>query len=291
MIAQHKSIAIVYHGGCPDGLGGTYAAWKKFGDTADYVPAKHGFPAPEGLSGKKLYFIDFCYPKEIMDALVADALSVTVLDHHLGIKNVVESMPEYVFDANRSGATIAWNYFHPSTPVPTLLKYIEDGDLYRFALPNSRQILAYMYTSDLLTSPFEAWDAALQKLDDPSELEQVVHAGILFERYHEHVVDHAVNHAELVRFEGFECYLTGTSGEFVSDVGSKLAIKKPPVAIILSATATGLRVSLRSDKTVDVAVLAQKYGGNGHPAAAGFLIPFGKNVPWELVKEHENPRD
>src|SRR5688572_27366216 len=117
---SHKQIAVLYHGGCPDGFGGAYAAWKKFGDTADYIPVQYGKPVPNHLEGNDVYFVDFCYPNEIMQPIIASAHSVTVLDHHLGNKANVESMPTFVFDETRSGATIAWSYFHPDTPVPTL---------------------------------------------------------------------------------------------------------------------------------------------------------------------------
>jgi oligoribonuclease NrnB/cAMP/cGMP phosphodiesterase (DHH superfamily) len=286
-----KEIVVLYHGGCPDGLGGAYAAWKKFGDTAEYIPAKHGKPLPEGLEGRKLYFIDFSYPQEIMDGVVKTATSVTVLDHHLGTKEIVESMPDFIFDEKRSGATIAWGYFHPDTPVPALLRYIEDGDLYKFALPDSRSILAYLYTSPLLNASFEHWDSVITEMEDPTELARIIATGALFEQYHEHVVANGVRHAELVTFEGYECYLASSSGEFVSDIGNKLVTVRPPIAIIVSASATDLRVSLRSDKTIDVAAIARKYGGNGHPAAAGFRIPLGERVPWLPLEEHENPRD
>lgn len=290
MHENHKEIAIIYHGGCPDGLGGAYAAWKKFGDDAEYIPAKHGKPAPEGLEGRKLFFIDFSYPQEIMDGILKTAASVTVLDHHLGTKEIVESMPDHVFDNNRSGATIAWGYFHPDTPVPALLRYIEDGDLYKFALPHSRQILAYIYTSTLLTSSFENWDAVIREVEDPAELERIIQTGTMFEQYHDHIVTNGVRHAELVSFEGYECYFASSTGEFVSDIGNRLVTTRPPIALIASVSATDVRVSLRSDKTIDVAAIARKYGGNGHPAAAGFRIPLGAPVPWTPIEEkHENP--
>ena len=290
MHEEHKEIAVLYHGGCPDGLGGAYAAWKKFGDAAEYIPAKHGRPAPEGLAGRTLYFIDFCYPQEIMDAIVAEAKSVTVLDHHLGTKEIVENMPEHVFDANRSGATIAWSYFHPGTPVPTLLKYIADGDLYRFELPNARAILSYAYTSPLLASSFEDWDVFVAEMENDKERERIIQTGSLFNQYHEHIINNAVRHADLVTFEGYECYLVCATGEFKSDVGHTLVESKPPIALIVSMDASEMQVSLRSDKTVDVAALARKYGGNGHPAAAAFRVQFGEKVPWTPVeKENENP--
>lgn len=295
MHEHHKEIAILYHGGCPDGFGGAYAAWKKFGNTAEYIPLKHGKPAPEHLEGKDLFLIDFCYTQSIMDQLVESARSVTVLDHHDGVREIATKFPG-VFDTSRSGATIAWSYFNPDTPVPMLLKYVEDGDLYRFNLPNSQEVLAYVYT---LTDSFasfdiknvEKWNTFIVELEDPIELKRIVETGRLFSQHHEHVVLHGIHHAEIVSFEGYECYLTGASGEFTSDTGNRLARLKPPIAIIVSADAEGLRVSLRSDGSVNVASIAQKYGGNGHPAASGFEIPFGNIIPWKLIeKKDENSR-
>lgn len=289
MSDHHKQIVVLYHGGCPDGFGGAYAAWKKFGDTAEYIPLKHGKPSPENLDGKDLYLIDFCYPQSIMDGLAQHAKSMAVLDHHDGVRDIATKFPG-IFDTSRSGATIAWSYFNPDTDVPALMKYIEDGDLYRFKLPDSRNILAYVYT---LTDSFasfdiknvERWDTFVTELENPTERRRIVETGKLFAQHHEHIVMHGIHHAEIVSFEGYECYLAGTSGEFTSDVGNRLARLKPPIAIIVSADAEGLRVSLRSDESVNVATLAQKYGGNGHPAASGFEIPYGSPIPWKLVEK------
>jgi len=284
----HKDTAILFHGGCPDGVGGAYAAWKKFGESANYIPVKHDYPPPEHLEGKDLYLIDFCYPESIMAELARIAKSATVLDHHEGVRPVAEKYPG-VFDAARSGATIAWSYFHPETPVPKLLSYIEDGDLYKFALPNSRNVLAYIYSSPF--QAFEHLDTLVRELEDPKEFERVATTGAFFAQHHAHIVEGLVHHADLVRFEGFECYLVGATGEFKSDVGNRLAQLKSPIAIIISADATYIRVSLRSDKSVDVAAIARKYGGNGHPAAAGFRLKYGDAIPWTVIEKDENPRD
>jgi uncharacterized protein len=281
---NEKSTAILYHGGCPDGFGGAFAAWKKFGDTADYIPVKHGRPVPEHLDGKDLFLIDFCFPQDKMDELKSVAKSVTVLDHHEGVRAVATQFPG-VFDPRHSGATIAWNFFHPTVAAPRLLEYVEDGDLYRFALQDARQVLAYVYTltesfSDIDEKNTNQWNVLANELDDPAQYERIVQTGTLFLQYHEHVVVHGIHRADTVVFEGYECFLTGSTGEFASDIGNRLARLKPPLALVLSADADGIRVSLRSDGSVNVAELAQKYGGNGHPAAAGFGIAHGQPVPW-----------
>lgn len=287
MHEHHKETAVLYHGGCPDGFGGAYAAWKKFGDAAEYIPVKHGRPAPLGLAGRKLFFIDFCYPQNIMDELAKTAASITVLDHHLGAKAVVESMPEHVFDDKRSGATIAWGYFHPGVPVPTLLKYVQDGDLYVFKLPNSRAVLSYMYAQPF---HFDTWDALSARLENDTERAALIEHGKIYAEHFAILVEQIANKATLVSFEGFECYLATAADMFASDVGNRLARLKSPIGIIVNFHGDIMNVSLRSDPSVDVSAIARKYGGNGHPQASAFRLSWGDPLPWTVLKENENPR-
>jgi len=282
-----KQVVILYHGGCPDGFGSAYAAWKKFGETAEYIPLKHGLPAPEGLRGRKLYFIDFCYPEEIMSSLISEAESVTVLDHHLGNKSVVEKMPEHIFDNNHSGAVIAWNYFHPNVPVPMLLKYVEDGDLYLFKLPDSRAVLAYAYAQKFT---FEEWDKLVEEFENPETRVKLIEKGKIYAEHFAVLVEQIANKAVLISFEGFECYIAGAADMFTSDVGNRLASLKPPLGVTVNLHGDVVNVSLRSTLDVDVSVIAQKYGGNGHPQASGFQLKWGDPLPWTVIQEHENPR-
>lgn len=275
---------ILYHGGCPDGFGGAYAAWKKYGDNAEYYPARHQKPAPEGLEGAHLYFIDFSYPKPIMDELVKIAASVTVLDHHEGVRDVVETMPEFVYDAERSGATIAWSYFHPETPVPLMLKYVEDGDRYVFLLPDSRKMLAYLYNF-----PFEfaVWDELVPKVEDETDRKLMIEHGSVFLEHSQSLIAKLAERAKLVRFEGYEVYFVSTISPFTSDMGNLLARKKGPFSLLVQARPEGVRVSLRGDGTVDVAKLASKYGGNGHPSSAAFSLDWGAPLPWEKITDED----
>jgi oligoribonuclease NrnB/cAMP/cGMP phosphodiesterase (DHH superfamily) len=284
---NEKGIAILYHGGCPDGFGGAYAAWKKFGDTADYIPSKYGKPIPEGLGGKELYFIDFCYPQPIMDDIAKTAKSITVLDHHEGVRDVATKFPG-IFDSSRSGATIAWSYFHPDISVPTLLKYVEDGDRYVFKLPDSRAIIAYAYAQKFA---FEAWDQLVQEFENDEMRGTLIEKGNIYAEHFAILTEQIANKAMLVSFEGYECYLASAANMFTSDVGNKLATLKPPLGIIANLYGDVLHVSLRSDPSLDVSAIARKYGGNGHPQASAFLLKWGDPLPWTILNENENPRD
>jgi nanoRNase/pAp phosphatase (c-di-AMP/oligoRNAs hydrolase) len=283
-----KQTVILYHADCPDGFGGAYAAWKKFGDTVEYLPVDAGVPPKEDLSGKDLYLIDVCFNAVAMQDLLSKARKLVVLDHHEGVRQITESIPEHVYDANRSGATIAWSYFHPDTPVPELLRYVEDGDLYRFVLPDSRPILAYCYAQPFT---FASWDALVTQMGDDTEKANIVARGLIYEEYRQILAKQIADKAWLVSFEGLEVLAVDAPRFLVSDVGHLLAERKAPLALVVRAKRDGLRISLRGDGSINVATIAQKYGGNGHPNSAAFGVPLGAIPPFTTIHHHAHPRD
>lgn len=287
---HHQQTVVLYHGKCPDGFGGAYAAWKKFGDTAEYIPVDHGDEPPEGLAGKELYLIDFCYETaEQMDELANTTRRLVVLDHHESTKTLVENAPEHVYDARRSGATIAWNYFHPDTPEPSLMKYLEDGDLYRYALPETRGIFSYLF---VLPPAFSAWDDFALGLEDDIRRADILKKAEAYTEFFEALAKTSIERAKKVRFEGYEVYFAATHPDITmkSFVGNELYKKLPPFALVVTAHPDGFGVSIRGDNTlVDVSKIAEKYGGGGHPGSSGFFIPNGSTMPWIEIDEHENP--
>lgn len=274
---------IYYHGGCPDGFGGAYAAWKKFGDTAEYIPLHRGEEVPD-VTGVNAYFIDFVYDGETMQALEKQATRLVALDHHAGVREITESVAEHVFDNDRSGATIAWTYFHPDEEVPELLRYIEDDDLFRFALPETRGMLAYLGVHPFT---FEYWDEVCALLAVPDARAALLQKTAAYAEYFELLADLAVDKAQLVEFEGMRCYFATAHPykPMKSLVGNKLATKLPPVALVVAAHPKGFGVSIRGDGSIDVAKIAAKYGGNGHKSSAGFLVPAEGPLPWTMTEE------
>lgn len=274
---------VYYHGGCPDGFGGAYAAWKKFGDTAEYIPLHRGDDIIE-VDGVNAYFIDFVYDGAVMQDLEQRAHSLVALDHHEGVREVTESIKEHVFDNDRSGATIAWDYFHPGVPTPELLKFIEDDDLFRFRIPETRGMLAYLGVHPFT---FEYWDEVSQMLSAPESRTALLSKTNAYAEYFELLADLAVDKAQLVEFEGMRCYFATAHPykPMKSLIGNKLATKLPPLALVVAAHPKGFGVSIRGDGSIDVAKIAEKYGGNGHKSSAGFLIPAGGPLPWTMLED------
>jgi len=72
---------------------------------------------------------------------------------------------------------------------------------------------------------------------------------------------------------------------FKSDVGYLLNVRKPPFAIVWYYQRGHFNFSLRSDGSVDVSKIAQKYGGGGHKAAASFRMDIGVDFPFKRLKK------
>lgn len=287
---NEKQTVILYHGGCPDGFGAAYAAWKKFGDTAEYLPVKYGENLPEGLTDRDVYIVDFCYESdEQLQELMRITKRLVVLDHHESSRVRVEGIPEHVFDNTRSGSTIAWSYFHPETPLPCLMQYLEDGDLYHYALPETRDIFSY-----LLVLPFEfsAWNELVLGLEDDVKRADLLKKAAAYTEFFEALAEMSVEHAKKVRFEGYEVYFAVTHPNITmkSFVGHELYTKLPPFALVVTAHPNGFGVSIRGDGTVDVSKIAGKYGGGGHPGSSGFFIPNDSTMPWTEIDD-ENSGD
>ncbi len=274
-----KDIVVVYHGKCPDGFGGAYAAWKKFGDTATYIPAVHGAPVPD-LAGKEVYMIDFSYPQEVLLDIEHAAKKFVVLDHHIGARDAVVSVREHIFDNDHSGSGIAWKYFHPEIPLPRLLAYIEDNDLWRHSLPHGKEIAAYIGT---LQFAFTSFDAIIQKVQSEDGFAEIVQKGTSFAEYYEYNVTHLLEYAELVQFDEFTVFAVNSPRLFRSELGHRLATKHAPFAIVWYASEGKWHFSLRGDGTIDVSEIARRRGGNGHHDAASFRLPRNTPLPFTVA--------
>jgi oligoribonuclease NrnB/cAMP/cGMP phosphodiesterase (DHH superfamily) len=276
-----SDVSIIYHGDCQDGFASAFAAWKRYGDAAMYTPNEHGNPyKKEAVVGKNIVMIDFSFKKPVLDEIASLAKSLTILDHHESAKDAVTSLPSSLYSDEHSGAFLAWHYFHPEKPVPKLILYIEDDDLFRFKLPDSRAIREYVFVKPF---DFKIWDDILNDMETPEGYQRIVQTGTVYREYAESVVSSFIARAETVSFEGYEVLAVSAPRLFDSEVGNRLARIKPPFALVFKFQPGRTRVSLRGDGSIDVSKIAAKYGGGGHFSAAGFTIDNGTPLPFRKV--------
>lgn len=280
-----KDIVIIYHDQCRDGFGAAYAAWRKFGDRASYIARKTQDPVPEGLTNKEIYIVDYSYKKPELEALREANTSVVVIDHHKTAEEAVTAFPENVFDLEHSGAVLAWQYFHPDKPVPELLNYIEDHDLWRFALPHTREFGAALGEYD---QDFETWQKLDENLDDHDDFTKFISMGATIARYEERLIETILRFREKIEFEGKEIYTVNAERVFRSILGHKLATLNGmeggvEMSIVYYRYDGMVHASLRSNGDVDVREIAEKYGGGGHKNAASMRFPTFADLPFTFL--------
>ncbi|OGC84737.1 hypothetical protein A3F55_02675 [Candidatus Adlerbacteria bacterium RIFCSPHIGHO2_12_FULL_53_18] len=276
-----KNIVVLYHASCPDGFGGAYSAWKKFGENAEYIPVYHGDPPPN-VTGKEVYIVDFSYPKETLLKLEVGAKRLVVLDHHEGAEEAVVAVREHVYDSTRSGTGIAWEYFHPGIPLPRLLAYIQDADLWKFERPHAKEVASFVSS---LKFEFDLFDPIVQKAETEEGFAEIVAKGKAYREYYDYICDKIIEQAEEVEFEGYRIYAVNAPRLFRSEVGNRLARMKGPFAVVWYPNHGKWHFSLRGDGTIDLTKVAQKYGGNGHTNSASFQLPLDKPLPFTFVKK------
>ena len=256
----------IYHAECADGFGAAWAAWKRFGDSATYLPVFNRTHPPAQIESAHVYTLDYSYSPEDIAANISKAKSWTIIDHHVTNGPAIRLATDSLYDLSHSGSVLSWNYFHPGTTVPTLLRYIEDIDLWNDKLPNSRDISKAIGQRKM---EFAAWDVMAAELEDPEKFKRYREEGEIIRKLATQEVEKIAKNAEEILFEGHRTLMVN-SPVHVSELGAYLYRKLPPMSIIWSRRGDQVIVSLRSDGSVDVSKIAQKYGGGGHPAASGF---------------------
>lgn len=266
---------ILYHGACMDGHGAAWAAWKKYADTADYKPVSYGHEPPDGLGGKDILLFDFSYPRSVLERLRAEAGSLIVADHHQTAAEDLAGFPDATFDMERSGATLAWAHLFPASPPPPLLQYVEDRDLWRFALPFSREVNAALWSYPM---DFATWDVLDLRLRE--SVITLAEEGRHVLRYQQRLVSDQVKHASFQAIAGYNVPVVNASVLF-SEVADALCRRFPkaPFAAYWCRRADGkYQWGLRSRDGFNVSEVARQYGGGGHPAAAGFVMEEGESL-------------
>ena len=262
---------IIYHAQCKDGWCSAWIAAKKYPD-AQLVPGFYGQPIPE-VRGNDVLMVDFSYPRPVMEKLIADAKSVTVLDHHKTAAEALNGLQgaNITFDMNRSGAGITWDVLFPDEARPWLVSYVEDHDLWKHVLPNALAVTAYLSTLEFNT---EAWDRELP----PERITRAVELGTAIESKTQQYIREVSKNAMRVMFDGNNVPIVNAPQVDISELLAALCTNELFAVGWFQRSDGSYSYSLRS-KEFDVSELAKKHGGGGHCHAAGFQLQTMLTLP------------
>lgn len=270
------SALCIYHGNCADGFAGAWVVRLALGSSVDFHAGVYQSPPPD-VTGRDVVLVDFSYKRPVMEKIISDAKSVLVLDHHKTARDDLADLAgaEVVFDMERSGSRIAWDYYFPRTTPPRVLLHIEDRDLWRFALPQTREIQANIFSYPY---DFGIWDKLMES--DPAVL--AVEGGAIERKHFKDIAELLGVVQRRMNIGGHNVPVANLPYTLVSDAAHKIASGEPFAACYWD-TPKGRVFGLRStDAGVDVSEIAKLYGGGGHRNAAGFTVPFSTAAEFEV---------
>jgi hypothetical protein len=268
---------VLYHGrGCPDGFAAALAAWLFYEGRVELLGLDHGdiksvadLPA---LEGRAVYILDFAFAPEIMREIDARAAKLVMLDHH---KSAAEQLTGFAcrcgvvhFDMSKSGAHLAWEFFQPQRPLPALVRFIEDRDIWTWQYAESPAFLAAL---DMEPFEFARW--AEIAAFAPEQLAAFMARGHAMDEKFSKLAADIAEGAQPVIFNGQQGLMVNAPGVFHSLVGDILSRKSGTFALIWTAGKGGVvKVGLRSQRGYDCIPLAESMGGGGHAQACGFRL-------------------
>jgi uncharacterized protein len=269
-----------FHAGCPDGFGAAWSVWRAWGADARYVPRSHDSDPPRRPHvGGTVVFVDIAPDNQYLRQLADEAAQVVVLDHHWSARERYESDPgvenliadgghRVVFDLGHSGAVLAWRYFHPDAPVPPLLAYVQDQDLWQWTLPRSEEVNAAIGAHE---REFAVWDALAARTPD-----ELAREGAPILRAQRIEVSRALTNAHPIMI-GEQRVEAVNALQNRSQLGHELAKRAAfgaPIGLVYRVMGRTVDASIYSIGDVDVSAIAQRYGGGGHRNASGFSVPL-----------------
>lgn len=316
-MTKKPAAAVLYHYPCPDGVFAALAAHLYFSATnaavAFFPNAVYSPVSPQSLplgDIDDLYLLDFVGPPGFVAEVASRVGRVLILDHHkTALHNPFLVAPNVskLIDLNRSGATLAFDYFKDRIDndkvraeferVRRLFEYIEDGDLWRWRLPNSKafssglKVLNIEFDVRVNPSLFDQ----LLSLD----LENVISQGMKSLAEEQRLIDDALSLSYEIAIGGGRfghCLAVDADSiaELRSELGHQLATKSHSLelrgigAVVYRVLELEndqmLKISLRSVESEDTTRISENFGGGGHRNASSFMLSSEEFNRWKVFK-------
>ncbi|KAL4186342.1 hypothetical protein AMTRI_Chr09g33410 [Amborella trichopoda] len=276
-----------------------------------------------------IYLLDFVGPAGFVKDIFSKVKSVIILDHHktalemFSESNFVANNLTKIIDMKRSGATIAYDFFEKKIlsksniestvlwreidsrdalvskseveRVKQLFKYIEDADLWRWALPDSKEFSSGLkdiireFSVDLNPSLFEQLLAL--------EPHHVISQGRMSLASKQKLIDEILLTSYEIALGGGkfgQCLAVDADSisDLRSELGHQLAIKSHHFnlrgigAVVYRVQELEnehvVKISLRSVASEDSTIISQEYGGGGHKNASSFMLDVAEFEKWKV---------
>lgn len=295
------STTIIYHGGCQDG-GAAAAIFKHFldknfpDDPKEFIYGIYQEEVDiEKFRDKDVYFLDFSYPKEVIEKIIDVAWNVTILDHHKTAYNsLFPALKDKIkdnFNLNKCGAMLAWEFTHTNETPPKFLELVNQRDMWQKDGDDADSLFLAISTD--YPKDEDRINIYIDLIDDANNpdtplLNNLLIKGKMYLEYNRKLVE-KIAHNSYQRVitdhngDNQTVLVCNCQGMWASDVGEALANISPSgIGITWYCVEKGTKISVRVKEDVDwdAGAYCKAVGnGGGHAKAAGLLIKGDMILP------------
>lgn len=272
---------VLYHKDCNDGTTAAAVVLRKF-PNAKTFPFSYDYSAQEinkvlnELDSETQVFTVDCIigVKNILDV----GYKVTTIDHHIGAKDEYEKIAQenknftFIFENNRSGASLTWKYFFPEDEIPELVKLVEDSDLFIHKYGQDTKDV-HSYLSMYQNTP----EAVITELD--RDLVEIINKGKIISQYYNKKLSKQLETLPIfLKINEYEIPTYNIQSIFTSEAGRIFAEKNNKTVGIFSISGNKVKISFRSfgEQVPDALTIAKILGGGGHKRAAAAFLSLGR---------------
>lgn len=247
------------------------------------------FPLDTISPNETVYIVDYSIDTKDMDKLLDITPNVHWVDHHQSSLEKYKTYPKYINGLRYNGlagCVLTWIYLRYGDPrphkdpseleweVPEYIRLIGDYDTWTFKYGNKSLHFYFGLQAEDTNPKSQIW----KDLRSDHTIGVIEHRGKIICDYRD------MFYKEYLKAYGYETTFEGHSAIVLNagQVGSTVFDSvRGKYDIMISMVWNGKlwMMSLYST-TIDVAVLAQKYGGGGHKGASGFST---KNLPFTIT--------
>lgn len=271
-----KKIIAIYHKNCIDGTVAAAVVLRKF-PQAQLFPLSHDYK-PSDLE-EILSVIDKETEVYTVDCgigvseILNRGFKVTTLDHHIGAKETLDLLAKensdftFIFDNNKSGASLTWQYFFPTEELPEMIKLVEDSDLWKGRYgEDTKKVNSYLWL--FTNNPAQV----LQILS--GDLEEIKSKGAIISAYAGKEIAEQVEISPINLKIGEDMLPAYNITTHESACGNILSSRNGCAAVMFTIKGNDVKLSFRSvdGQRPSALDLAKQFDGGGHVLAAGARV-------------------
>ena len=267
-----EPLLVLYHKDCVDGWCSAWLFKKAYKDAELIEVGYHDTDIPD-VAGRDVCVVDFSYPQHIADEMYARAKSFLILDHHATALHDLANRPYFRYSATGCGCALVFEYLSSKMrligKMPWMIPYIQDQDLWKWEIENSRPVNAYIRS---VPRTVKDWNSLAS-----SNAGVAKRRGDIILSAEEMAISAQAKTAHLVILDGQVMPAVCTSAYHSQTAAYLLKINPwASASLVYRRVPSGMwlcsiRGRVGGATVVDI---AEKFGGGGHPWGAGFTLEY-----------------